>query len=171
MPLGWGRTFGSYLGSHFGSLGRPPSTKKGIVQLCNNDHGLSSSSQLQNHNFDDRKSIYTTANTNNAEKDEQSSSENHHNCISDGVTETNYARSIQIGALLALCYNLFSAHLRIRGIQGQKPILNGPTNNQQLFLSGRQTYQHRHCREHSNHGNAYSNSITIFKKLVKLKIS
>ena len=166
MPLGWGRAVGSYLGSHFGSLGRPPGTKKGIVQLCNNDHGLSSSSQLQNHNSDDRKSIYTTANTSNAENDERTSSENHHNCISDGIVETNYARSIQIGALLALCYNLFSAHLRIRGIQGQKPTLNGNTNEQKLFLSDLQAFQHRHCREHANHGNAFTNSATIFKKQV-----
>jgi hypothetical protein len=165
MPLGWGRTVGSYLGSHFGSLGRPPNTKKGILQLCNNDQGLSSSSQLQNNNFEDRKSICNSADSSNAENDERNSSENHHNCISDGVTETNYARSIQIGALLALAYNLFSANLRIRSIQGQKPILIGNTNKRELFLSERQNYQHRQCNEHANQGITFTNCITKFKNM------
>ena len=72
MPLGWGRAIGSYVGSPFGSLGRPPGTKKGILQLYNNEHGLSSSTQLQNYNaIDDRKSIHTSIENANSEFDNQ----------------------------------------------------------------------------------------------------
>ena len=146
MPLGWGRAIGSYVGSHFGSLGRPPGTKKGIVQLYSNEPGFSSSSQLQNHNVEDHRSIYTSANTkleddqehsskNDSREDERFSQESEAANLSDGIVETSYVRGIQIGAMLALCYNLFSSHLRLRVLQSQKPILHGNTNKRQIIGS------------------------------------
>jgi len=148
MPLGWGRAVGSYVASHFGSLGRPPGTKKGILQLYNNETGLSSSTQLQNHaTKDDRKSIHTSAENSAAYLESHDASkqpndedgryqENSQTInLEDGLTETNYMRSLQIGALLALCYNLFSGHLRLRAIQAQKPILTGNTKKAQLMVA------------------------------------
>ena len=153
MPLGWGRTIGSYVGSHLGSFGRPPTTKKAIVHIYNNEHGISPSTQLQPYSFDDGKSISTSTETN-SEIKQQNSSQNEYNedntqkknyktktkttNISDGVVEHNYARSIQLGALLAVCYNLFSAHLRLRSLQSQKPILTGNTKSRQLLVVERQ---------------------------------
>ena len=147
MPLGWGRAIGSYVGSHFGSLGRPPGTKKGILQLYNNEHGLSSSTQLQNYNaIDDRKSIHTSIENANSEFDNQHSSEKDYKedersqndsqtiNLGDGFVESNYVRGLQIGAILALGYNLFSAHFRLRAIQAQKPILTGNSKKTQLLV-------------------------------------
>ena len=158
MPLGWGRAVGSYVASHFGSLGRPPGTKKGILQLYNNETGLSSSTQLQNHaTKDDRKSIHTSAENSAAYLESHDASkqpndedgryqENSQTInLEDGLTETNYMRSLQIGALLALCYNLFSGHLRLRAIQAQKPILTGNTKKAPLMVAN----------EKSNHSLSY----------------
>ena len=74
MPLGWGRAVGTYVGSHFGSLGRPPGTKKGILHIYNNEHGLPSSSQLQSQNgYESRRSVATSS-TASFEHDHQQSS-------------------------------------------------------------------------------------------------
>ena len=148
MPLGWGRAVGSYVASHFGSLGRPPGTKKGILQLYNNETGLSSSTQLQNHaTRDDRKTIHTSAESSTAYCDNEDASKQHYNedgssqdnsqtiNLEDGLVGPNYVRSLQIGALLALCYNLLSGHLRLRAIQAQKPILTANTKKTQLMVS------------------------------------
>ena len=148
MPLGWGRAVGSYVASHFGSLGRPPGTKKGILQLYNNETGLSSSTQLQNHaTRDDRKSLHTSAENSTAHFDDYDASKQNHNedgssqensqtiNLEDGSVAPNYTRSLQIGALLALCYNLFSGHLRLRAIQAQKPILTANAKKTQLLVS------------------------------------
>ena len=157
MPLGWGRAIGSYIGSHLGSLGRPPGTQKAIVYICNNEHGIASSTQLQAYGSDDRKSVYTSADPN-VDRRQQYSSENHHDTeddkrnydttnISDGVVIDNYARTLQIGALLAVCYNLFSAHLRVKCLQSQKAILNGNTNRHQLLVAER---RHTPALQYSN---------------------
>ena len=158
MPLGWGRAVGSYVASHFGSLGRPPGTKKGILQLYNNETGLSSSTQLQSHaTRDDRKSIHTSAESSTAYLDEQDVSKQHHNedgssqensqtiDLEDGLVAPNYVRSLQIGALLAVCYNLFSGHLRLRAIQAQKPILTANAKKTQLLVS---TEKNNHSLPH-----------------------
>ena len=147
MPLGWGRAVGTYVGSHFGSLGRPPGTKKGIQHIYNNEHGLSSSSQLQNqNNYEGRRSV-TTSSVSSFEYDQQHSSKKHNSkdekfnnqsettYIIDGSLETSYMRSLQIGAVLALCYNLFSSHFRLRVLQSQKPIFNVNKSRRQLPIS------------------------------------
>ena len=147
MPLGWGRAVGTYVGSHFGSLGRPPGTKKGIQHIYNNEHGLSSSSQLQNqNNYEGRRSVATSS-TGNFEyqhqhsskkhnsKDEKFNNQNETTHVIDGSLETSYLRSLQIGAVLALCYNLFSSHFRLRVLQSQKPILNVNKSRRQLPTS------------------------------------
>ena len=158
MPLGWGRAVGSYVASHFGSLGRPPGTKKGILQLYNNETGLSSSTQLQNHaTKEDRKLIHTSAENSTAYLESQDTSkkpndedrryqENSHTInLEDGLAETNYMRSLQLGAVLALCYNLFSGHLRLRAIQAQKPILTANSKKTQLLVS---TEKNNHSLPH-----------------------
>ena len=136
MPLGWGRAIGSYVGSHFGSLGRPPGTKKGILQLYNNETGLSSSTQLQNHaTKDDKKLIHTSSSKQQYNEDERSQENSQTINLENGLVEANYMRSLQIGALLALCYNLVSGHLRLRAIQVQKPILSGNSKKAQWLVS------------------------------------
>ena len=157
MPLGWGRAVGSYVASHFGSLGRPPGTKKGILQLYNNETGLSSSAQLQSHaTKEDKKAIHTSAGNSTAYLESQDASkqpndddgryqENSQTInLEDGSTE-QYIRSVQIGALLALCYNLFSGHLRLRAIQAQKPIFTGNTKKAPSMVAN----------EKGNHGLPY----------------
>ena len=158
MPLGWGRAVGSYVATHFGSLGRPPGTKKGILQLYNNETGLSSSTQLQSHaTREDRKSIHTSAESSAAYFDDQDASKRNQNDdgsppeksptinLEDGLVAPNYLRSLQIGALLALCYNLFSGHLRLRAIQAQKPILTANAKKTQLLVS---TEKNNHSLPH-----------------------
>ena len=140
MPLGWGRTVGSYLGSHFGSLGRPPGTKKGILQLYNNEHGLSSSTQLQNqliHNSSEQTSNdYDTQNSSEGYNNQDGRSQENSQAINVGnaLEDTSYIRSLQIGAVLALAYNLVSGHLRLRAIQAQKPLLTSNAKKTQLLV-------------------------------------
>ena len=139
MPLGWGRAVGSHVGSHFGSLGRPPGTKKGILQLYNNEHGLSSSTQLQNqliHNSSEQTSNdYETQNSSEGYGKEGRSQENSQAInINNALEETNYLRSLQIGAVLALAYNLVSGHLRLRALQAQKPLLTSNAKKTQLLV-------------------------------------
>ena len=144
MPLGWGRAVGTYVGSHFGSLGRPPGTKKGILHIYNNEHGLPSSSQLQSQNgYESRRSVANSS-TGSFEydhqqsykkynsKDEKFNKQSEATNVIDGSLETSYIRSIQIGAVLALCYNLFSSHFRLRVLQSQKPIFNVNKSRRQL---------------------------------------
>ena len=140
MPLGWGRAVGSYLGSHFGSLGRPPGTKKGILQLYHNEHGLSSSTQLQNQ------LIHNSSEQTSNDNDTQNSSEGYDNQegrsqensqainVGNALEDTSYIRSLQIGAVLALAYNLVSGHLRLRAIQAQKPLLTSNAKKTQLLV-------------------------------------
>ena len=147
MPLGWGRAVGTYVGSHFGSLGRPPGTKKGIQHIYNNEHGLSSSSQLQNqNNYEGRRSVATPStgsfeyehqhsSKKHNSKDEKSNKQGETSHVIDGSLETSYMRSLQIGAVLALCYNLFSSHFRLRVLQSQKPIFNVNKSKRQLPIS------------------------------------
>ena len=160
MPLGWGRAVGTYVGSHFGSLGRPPGTKKGIQHIYNNEHGLSSSSQLQNqNNYEGRRSVATSStgsfeyehqhsSKKNNSKDEKFNNQGETTQVIDGSLETSYMRSLQIGAALALCYNLFSSHFRLRVLQSQKPIFNVNKSRRQLPTSELQQNslsKHKEC--------------------------
>ena len=110
-----------------------------------------SSSQLQNNSAIDQRSIHTTAKAN-VEVDEQHSSEKHNNEISEGVSDCSYARSIQIGALIALCYNLFSSTLRLRSIQSQKQAINGSTNKRQVLRPERRGSTFRQFNKHETQG-------------------
>ena len=160
MPLGWGRAVGTYVGSHFGSLGRPPGTKKGIQHIYNNEHGLSSSSQLQNqNNYEGRRSVATSSASSfeyeqqhsskkNNSKDEKFNNQGETTHVIDGSLQTSYMRSLQIGAALALCYNLFSSHFRLRVLQNQKPIFNVNKSRRQLPTSELQQnglLKHKEC--------------------------
>ena len=121
-----------------------PGTKKGILHIYNIEHGLPSSSQLQSQNgYESRRSVATSC-TGSFEYDHQRSSKRQNSKdekfnnqsettrVIDGSLETSYIRSLQIGAVLALCYNLFSSHFRLRVLQNQKPIFNVNKSRRQL---------------------------------------
>merc|ERR1712110_1285837 len=111
------------------------------------------------NNYEGRRSVATSS-TSSFEYEHQHSSKKHNSKdekfnnqgetthIIDGSLDASYMRSLQIGALLALCYNLFSSHFRLRVLQSQKPICNVNKSRRQLPTSELQQNglsKHKEC--------------------------
>ena len=99
-----------------------------------------SSTQLQNqliHNSSDQTSNdVETRNSSEGYDNQDGRSQESSQAINIGnaLEDTSYLRSLQIGAVLALAYNLVSGHLRLRAIQAQKPLLTSNAKKTQLLV-------------------------------------